>query len=147
VKAAFLFLIATALVCAPPPPTDLAQVRAEPNLEKRASSALDYAERTLKGARRVYSDGDLGKTEALLNEIGEAVALTETSLKETGKNPIKSPKHFKNAEIRTRGLIRGLDAFERDMNAADRPITASLKEKVQDAHDRILQQIMTGKKK
>jgi hypothetical protein len=135
------------LCCCSPLMADLAQLRAEPNLEKRAVAALDYAERALKDSRRVYADGDAAQTTALLDEVGDAVELAETSLKETRKDPIRSPRHFKNAEIRTRGLLRSLDAFERDMNAADRSITSKVKERVQDVHDRLLQGIMTGKKK
>ena len=126
---------------------DLEQVRAEPNLEKRAAQALDYADRTLKEARRAYADGDAQQTEVLLDQVGDAVELTEKSLKETRKDPIRNPKHFKNAEIKTRGLLRSLDAFTRDMNAADRPLTDKVKERVQEVHDRLLQGIMTGKSK
>ena len=135
------------ICCCAPLLADLAQVRAEPNLEKRAAAALDYAEHALKDSRRVYADGDAQQTATLLDQVGDAVELAETSLKETGKNPIRSPKHFKNAEIKTRGLLRTLDAFERDMNAADRSMIGKTKERVQEAHDRLLQDIMTGKKK
>jgi predicted phage gp36 major capsid-like protein len=139
-------LLAVLALCAPLM-ADLEQVRAEPNLEKRAAQALDYADRTLKDARRLYADGDAQQAEKLLDEVGDAVELAEKSLKETRKDPIRSPRHFKNAEIKTRGLLRSLDAFTRDMNAADRPMTDKVKERVQEVHDRLLQGIMTGKSK
>ena len=135
------------LLCCSPLMADLAQVRAEPNLEKRAGAALDWAERALKDSRRVYADGDEHQTAALLDEVAEAVELAETSLKETHKDPIRSPRHFKNAEIKTRGLLRSLEAFTRDMNAADRALTEKTQERVQEVHDRLLQGIMTGKKR
>ena len=126
---------------------DLAQVRAEPNLEKRSSAALENAERSLKASRQAYEAGDLKLTQELLDELEKSVELTETSLKATGKDPIKSPRHFKHAEIKTRDLVRRIEAFSQDMNAADRPMAEKVKEGVQEVHDRLLQGIMMGKKK
>src|SRR5262249_28753804 len=83
---------------------DLAQLKAEPNLEKRSKRALDYAEATLKEARTAYGNGDTAKSTTLVGEVRESVELAERSLKETGKNPRKSPKYFKKAEIETRAL-------------------------------------------
>jgi hypothetical protein len=126
---------------------DLAQVRAEPNLEKRSKAALDNAERSLKASRQAYEAGDLKLTAELLEELQQSVLLAEKSLAETGKNPIKSPRHFKDAEKKTGDLVRRIEAFSRDMNFADRPMADKVREEVQEAHDRLLQGIMTGKKK
>lgn len=126
---------------------DLAGVKAEPNLEKRSRAALENAERALKDGRKAYQDGNLEQTKTLLEEVRESVVLAEASLEETGKNPIKSPKYFKNAEIRTSDLVRRLDSFEQDMNVADRPMVQPVKEKVQEVHERLLREVMMGKKK
>jgi hypothetical protein len=126
---------------------DLATIRTEKNLEKRSRLALDHADHELKESRKAYHDGDLDRTAALLAEVGEAVALAEESLKETGKNPSRSPKHFKHAEIKTGDLLRKIDAFTRDMSYVDRPMTEKLKKSVEETHDRLLQGIMTGKKR
>ncbi len=126
---------------------DLAQVRAEPNLEKRANAAIENADRSLKASRQAYAAGDLKLTQELLDELEKSVELTETSLKATRKDPIKSPRHFKHAEIKTRDLVRRIEAFSQDMNAADRPMAEKVKEGVQEVHDRLLQGIMMGKKK
>jgi len=126
---------------------DLAQVRAEPNLEKRSKAALDNAERSLKASRQAYEAGDMKLTAELLDELQQSVLLAEKSLSDTGKNPIKSPRHFKDAEKKTGDLVRRIEAFSRDMNFADRPMADKVKEEVQEAHDRLLQSIMTGKKK
>ena len=45
---------------------DLAQVKAESNLEKRSKLALDLAEGTLKEARTVYNNGDSAKVTPLI---------------------------------------------------------------------------------
>ena len=139
-------LLAT-LLCCFPLAADLAQVRAEPNLEKRSKAALEVADRSLKASRQAYSAGDAQQAEALLDEVGQAVDLAEASLKETHKDPIKSPKHFKYAEIKTVELLRKIDAFSQDMSVDDRPMLEKLKGIVQGAHDRLLHGIMMGKKK
>src|SRR5437899_3290815 len=100
---------------------DLAQVRAEPNLEKRSRAALDLAERSLKASRQAYAAGDMAQAAALLDEVEQSVDLAETSLKETHKDPIKSPKHFKYAEIKTVDLLRKLEAYSQDISVDDRP--------------------------
>src|SRR5215467_11108472 len=100
---------------------DLKAVQAEPNLERRSRAALDLAERALKESRHEYAAGKSQEAAARLEEVAQGVELAESSLKETHKDPIKSPKHFKYAEIKTGDLLRKLEAFEQDMNVADRP--------------------------
>jgi hypothetical protein len=140
-------VLLSVLLCCGPLMADLAQVRAEPNLEKRSKAALDNAEQSLAASRKAYAGGDLTQAAVLLDEMELSVDLAENSLKDTNKDPSRSPKYFKNAEIKTGDLLRKLDAFSRDMNVADRPLADKSKEKVQEAHDRLLQAIMTGKKK
>lgn len=135
-----------ALACAPLM-ADLAQVRTEPNLEKRSRAALENADRALKECRKAYEAGDLKATAALLEEVKESVNLADASLKETHKDPIKSPKHFKNAEIKTETLLRKLEGLSQDMNVADRPLVEKVKERVQEVHEGLLQGVMVGKKK
>jgi hypothetical protein len=139
-------LLALLLSCGPLL-ADLAQAQAEPNLEKRSRVALENAERALKASRHAYTAGDVKEAASLLDELGESVELAEKSLEATGKDPIKSPKYFKSAEIKTGALVRGIDAFSRDMSVDDRPMAEKIREKVQETHDRLLQGIMVGRKK
>jgi hypothetical protein len=126
---------------------DLDAVKNEPNLEKRSKLALDNALDALKAARTAYGKGDMTQVQSRLTEIRESVELAETSLHETGKNPRKSPKWFKRAEIETRDLLRQMDAFDRDMNVADRPLLDPLRAKIQQVHDDLLLGVMEGKNK
>src|SRR5690349_19148156 len=112
-------LLLPLMLLAIPLHADLAQVKAEPNLEKRSKLALDYAEATLKEARSAYGSGDSAKSATLVAQVREAVELAEHSLKETGKNPRKSPKYFKKAEIETRALLKRIEAFQDEMNVGD----------------------------
>jgi hypothetical protein len=75
------------------------------------------------------------------------VELAETSLHQTGKNARKSPRWFKHAEIVTRDLLRRLDSFQQEMNAADRPMLDGVKGEVQQAHENLLLGVMGGKEK
>ncbi len=125
---------------------DLAQVKSELNLEKRSRAALDNADDALKQAREAYSAGNIDKTMALLSEVQQSVELAANSLKETGKNPVKHPKHFKVAEQRTRELLRKLENFDKEMNVGDRATLETVRAKIQQVHDDLLEGIM-GKKK
>ena len=110
---------------------DLWRVNKEPNLEKRSKLALENAHQALKAARQAYDGGDLDTTRALLLEVEQSVHLAEESLKKTGKNPRRSPKHFKRAEIDTRELLRRIDSFRDYVSFADRSMLDTVKTKIQ----------------
>jgi len=148
-KLAILFLaplLAAAQKSSGAPADDLARLQSEPNLEKRARAALNNAEEALKQAREAYKNGDTAAAESRLEEVEQSVELADSTLKQTGKNPSRSPKHFKYAELRTRDLLRKLDGFRDDMSVADRPALERVIATVQKIHDALLEGIM-GKKK
>ena len=127
------------------PTEDLARVQSEPHPEKRAHAALENAEDALKQAREAYVKGDNDNTSSRLEEVERSVELADSSLKQTGKNPSRSPKHFKYAELKTRELLRKLDGFRDEMSVADRPAVDRVIGKVQKIHDALLEGVM-GKK-
>jgi hypothetical protein len=126
---------------------DLAQARAEPNLEKRAKLALDQSAAALEAARSDYEKGDTDRVADDAAKIADSVDLAFLSLNQTGKDPRKSSRWFKYAEIQTRGLLRKLDTLERDMSFADRPVLEKAKTEVQQVHDKLLLGLMEGKPK
>lgn len=126
---------------------DLDQARQEPNLEKRSKLALENADVALRAAREDYRAGDTMDTTTKINEVIESVDLAYTSLTETGKNPRKSPKYFKQAEMQTRELSRKLDDFQHEMSYTDRPTLDKVRIRVQEVHDELLTGLMEGKKK
>jgi ribonucleotide reductase alpha subunit len=129
------------------PVPDLSQIQQEPNLEKRSGLALDNAARALTTAREAYRQGEAGKAEAAVAEVLESVNLAYASLQQTGKNPRRSPKWFKRAEIATRNLMRRLDAFQQEMNYTDRQMIEKLQARVRQVHDELLVGLMEGKRK
>jgi hypothetical protein len=126
---------------------DLKQALAEANLEKRSQLALDNARAAYKSARAAYEKGENDQVATAVHEIEESVDLAYASLTKTGKDPRKSPKYFKKAEIETRELMKHIDAFENSMSFSDRPGLEKLKAKVQQVHDDLLVGLMEGKRK
>lgn len=140
-----VFLAASLL--AAPIRADLASVKAEPNLERRARKALENADQALKAAQEAYRNGDAKQTEAAFDELRESVVLANDSLKQTGKNPRRSPRHFKNAEIKTRALLRRLEDFRPQMSPDDRDCLDKAQAAIQKVHDELLTGIMGEKRK
>ncbi len=126
---------------------DLASAKAERKPEKRAEKALDNAQDAFNHAQNAYMQkGDLNQTTAFLDELMESVQLAYDSLVETGKNPSKSPRHFKKAEIKTRELLRKLADFRDQMSALDRDGIDKIRTSIQKIHDDLLAGIMGDKK-
>ncbi len=140
-------LLAVLLAAATPARGDLKKAMAEQDLEKRSGLALENANAAFKTMRADYQDGKAQKLSAGIAEIQESVELAATSLEQTGKNPRKSPKWFKRAEISTRDLLRRLDSFQREMAFDDRSKLDPLKTKVQQIHEDLLLGLMEGKRK
>lgn len=145
--ARWIVLLTLLLGSALPVLASLDQARAEPNLEKRSKLALDNADTAIRAARQAYQAGDTKATAADAKELEQSVDLAYESLVDTGKNPRKSPRWFKHAEIKTRELLRMLDNFQQAMSYTDRPILDNVKTKIQQVHDDLLTGLMEGRKK
>ena len=144
-----ILLLALLLAASPvsaAPMLDLAKARAEQNLERRSKLALDNAAAELQAAREAYRDGETEKLAAHISAIEQSVDLAYESLKQTNKDPRRSPKWFKSAEIATRDLARKLETFQQDMSFNDRAQLDQVKAKVQQVHDDLLLGLMEGKK-
>jgi hypothetical protein len=126
---------------------DLKAALAERDLGKRSKLALDNAASAMKEARAAFDKGDAEKLAAAAGEMQESIDLAYESLKSTGKDPRKSPKWFKHAEIETRDLLKKVDTLQRDLNFQDRAVLDKLKARMQQVHDELLLGLMEGKKK
>lgn len=141
-----LSVMLAAVLIAGPLGADLSAVLAERNLEKRSRKALENAAAALKAADKSYWQGNLKQTLAALEEVRESVDLSYESLKQTGKDPSRSPKHFKRAEIKTRELLRKMRDFRERMAVDDRPHIDKVRARVQEVHDDLLLGIMGRKR-
>jgi hypothetical protein len=146
-RGCWLALLALACMAGTSRAADLAQARAEPDLVKRARLALDVSDVALATARADYVLGDTDRVAADASLIADSADLAFLSLKQTGKDPRKSFRWFKFAEIRTRTLLRKLDALERDMDFDDRSVLEKAKSEVQQVHDKLLHDLLEGKPK
>ena len=122
-------------------------IKNEPNLEKRAGRATDHATKLVGQARHAYQQGQLKDAVAALNELAEAVELAEKWLKETGKNASRSPKHFKRAELASRGIVKRLDSFIHDMAIDDSEAAEKARARVRKVQEDLLAAIMGGGRK
>jgi hypothetical protein len=125
----------------------LAAARAERDLGRRSKLALDNAMELIKSVRESYNNGDSAEVAAGAKEIDESVALAWESLVATGKNPRKSPRWFKAAEIETRTLLKKLDTLQRDLSFEDRAVLDAPLARLQKVHDDLLNGLMEGNKK
>jgi hypothetical protein len=126
---------------------DLKAALAEHDLGKRSKLALENAGAALKTAREAYQKGDNTAVTAAAREIQESVDLAWDSLESTGKNPRKSPRWFKQAEIETRTLLKKLETLQHDMSFEDRAVLDNAKARLQKVHDDLLTGLMEGKSK
>jgi hypothetical protein len=126
---------------------DLSSVKSEPNLEHRSELAIANANQALDMARNAYDSGDASKTDVALKEVEESVDLAYDSLAQTGKDPRKSPRYFKKAEMSLRMLLRRLEGVGQNFGLADRPRIEALRNHVSEIHDNLIQGIMSKKKK
>ncbi|MDQ6699526.1 MAG: hypothetical protein M3Z36_05015 [Acidobacteriota bacterium] len=125
---------------------DLASIKSEGNLEKRARLAIENAENALKNAQSEYDKGAVNGAAAAISEMRESIEVAHASLAGTGKNPVRNPKHFKNAELKSRALLKRLDNFEQSMDFEDRKSVEPAKVRIQEIHDEWLLGIMGHKK-
>jgi hypothetical protein len=142
-----VLLLGMAVATAAPGWAGLDEVRAEPNPEKRSALAMDNAVAALKELRAAYNAADLQKAMAKAQEIEESVDLAYASLEKTGKDPRRSPRWFKHAEIESNELLRSIETMEHDMSFEDRSILEKAKQRVQQVHDDLLTGLMGGKRK
>ena len=141
-----LLVLLGSLALASSASADLKRALAEENLEKRSRLALENAKQALHSARKAYQAGDLNQTEASAAEILASLELAEESLRKTGKDPRRKPKHFKHAEKETRELVRGIESLEHAMSYTDRPAIEKLKQRAHQIHDDLLAGIMGEKR-
>jgi hypothetical protein len=142
-----LLAASLALLFTPVSRADLKRALAEPDLEKRSKLSLDNAVAAYQAARDAYRKGDAQQAQAYIDEVEQSIDLAYQSLNDTGKNPRKSPRWFKNAELATRDLSRRIAGFQEEMSYTDRPMLDKLKARVQQVHDDLLLGLMEGRKK
>jgi hypothetical protein len=139
-------LLTLFLLLAAPAPTSLDQVKAEPDPERRAKAAIDFAAIAERNAEAAFSNGNLQEVAAELNTMKESMEMTRNSLAASKKTPGRNPQLYKYFELRAHELLIRLEDFERRMLFEDREVVATPKVRVQEIHDFWFEGIMGGKK-
>jgi hypothetical protein len=122
---------------------DLAAIKLEPNLERRSELALGNASAAMDVAKDAASDD--AKLKPALQELRDSVDLAYQSLVESGKSARRNPKFFKKAELKTRELMRRLEGLAQAVDADERLVVESVRERVSKVHDDLIQDIMKKK--
>ena len=117
IAGALLFWTASAVSAEQHP--GLGSIQSMQDPERRSKAALEFAKRCLDSAVKAYRQDDLDAGKRELAAIGEAVDLAVQALESTGKHPRRHPRHFKNAEIRTRRLLQQLHEARRKAHLED----------------------------
>jgi hypothetical protein len=134
------------LLFAPPAPSSLDQIKADPNPDRRARAAVDYSALAEKNAEAAYAKGDLQSVATELKNVEESFEAAQDAFAASGKTPGRNPGPYKYAELRSRELLIRLDDLERRMDAGERDVVAGVKQKVQEIHDAWFEGIMGRKK-
>lgn len=121
---------------------DLAAVKAEPNPDKRYWLALLNADGALSDARRHYDEGRMTDFHHALEEARESVDLCDATLRGTGKDPRKSPKNFKRAELKIRELLRRVESLRQAVSVDDRTPVEKLGRRMEDIHQELVADIV-----
>jgi len=124
---------------------NLADVKSEPDLNRRSELALMNADEKIDEARQAYQAGNEAAEQAAIQEVAESVTVCYEALEKTRSEPRKS-KYYKRAELKVTALMRRLNGFRDEVGFDVRPnIEAALK-KLSDIHDELLSAIMSKKK-
>ncbi len=127
-------------------PSDLAAIAAEKDPEKRYVQALDFAASRIGSARKHYQHGEIEAFRAALSTMKEAVELSDATLRGTGQNPSKKPKHFKRAELKIRDMLKRLRNFAQDVSVIDRDVVTTTHARLNVIHEELLLDIMGRRK-
>ncbi|MEO8129394.1 MAG: hypothetical protein ABJF23_02195 [Bryobacteraceae bacterium] len=141
----FFALLAALLLATPMLRADLADVRNEPNLEKRSEKALENANTAMDEAKKAYKARDFAGFKARVQEVEESAELSYLSLEETGKAARRSPKFFKRSEMKIHALTKRLEALAAEVSLEDRGLVEAARKNLSDLEDKIVFEIMTKK--
>ena len=139
-------LLALLLLLAPPAPSSLDQVKADPNPEHRAKDAIDYASVAEKNAEAAYAKGDMQSVASELKNVEGSMDAAQEAFVAGHKTPGRNPGPYKYAEMHSRELLIRLSDLERKMDVDERSVIAGTKAKVQEMHDAWFEGIMGRKK-
>ena len=133
------------LLLAQPGPPSIDQVRSEPNLERRAKLAIEFAAAAERRAEAAYTAGNVPLTTSELKDTALGVELAQLAFEQTGKTPMRHPGPYKSAELKTQEILVRLADLEKRMDAEERAGIEGPRIKIQEIHDAWFDGIMRKK--
>lgn len=113
-------------------------VKNEPLPEKRYLLALDAAAKALV-------DSSLESGKAKLELAADLTEFALSSLEAMGKPAHKNAGNYKKAELRTRELLRRVDAIVKEASIDERPGLESAQNRINVVHEKVLDGVMSKK--
>ena len=142
-----LWLILSPLAVSDDTPEQLrSKLAMETDLVRKARLAARLAVMEFDQARKDYSGGDADKGAAGLAEMMAHIELSNSSLKETKRNPRKNPSGFKDIEIKLRALNRRLDDLRASLPLDERPPVEKMVSRVTEIVEDLLHGLMNTAK-
>ncbi len=124
----------------------LAGIRAEKDMERRYTKAIDLAVSQVAAARLKYENGLLEDFRSSLILVEKSVRLCDETVRSSGKDPAKSPKHFKRAEQKIREIIRKLSGLETAVSVEDREVVRKVRQNLQQLQEELVMDIVGRRK-
>ena len=118
----------------------------EADLVRLARLSLAQAERDVNQSGDACKAGEWEKCNALLEGAQQGVEQAKDALDKTGINPRRSPRHFKDAEIRTRKILRLLRNLAPYIHPDDQKNYETVVSRVSNINDQLLSSILEKKK-
>lgn len=126
---------------------NLADIKTEPNLERRSQMALDHAKTALDRARDAWNGGDGAAALAAMTETGDSVDLAYQSLEESAKGSHRNARLYKRAELATRDLLRRISGLRDTVSIDDRAAVETVRDRIAKIHDDLLDDLLSKKDK
>ncbi len=120
---------------------------AEADLVRQARQSLTQAEQAANQSGEACRSGDWEKCSKLLEGAQKGVEQAKEALDKTGINPRRNPRHFKDAEIRTRKILKALRNLVSYIHPDDLNHYETVVSRVSDINDQLLSSILEKKKK
>ncbi|MCX6598916.1 MAG: hypothetical protein NTV70_21395 [Acidobacteria bacterium] len=117
---------------------DLAAVKAEPDLVKRANRALDYAFEQVAEARKLTNDGSAEALKKTADQVTAGIDL----MVETFGQARRRTGDLKKAEIRLHDLIRRLETLRQDAPFDERAVIEDVEQRARASNEKLLELVM-----
>jgi hypothetical protein len=125
---------------------DLAAIREERDPTRRYVLALEHAAAHVAEARTAFQEGKPEAASLAIEQVIAGVRLCDETLRATGKNPSKNPRHFKRAELKMRDIDKRLKTIEEEVGFEERAPIKKVRAEIAKMHEEMLLDIMGRRK-